>query len=452
MITIEGRSALERTPAHRLALDCVVAGIEAAHPDRVVEASVDLDGDRLIVTAIDGEQRTYDLGEYDDVFVVGGGNAAGHLARALEAVLGDRISGGVVVTDDPTDTEYVDVLEGDHPVPSERGVESTRRLLDVAERADENDLVFAAITGGGSALLPAPAGDVPLDDLQATTEALLASGATIHEINAVRKHISAIKGGQLARVAAPATVVGLIISDVIGDDLEVIASGPMSPDPTSYADALSVLDRYDVSVPTSVRDRLKRGDRGDLPETPDVGDPIFDRVDPTIVANGLTAIDAAREVADSEGYGTILLSSRIRGEASEAAKTQVAIAEESRATGNPIEPPAVVLSGGETTVTLVDDHGTGGPNQEFALSAAIELDDPDTVLASVDTDGIDGATDLAGAIVDAQTVDDDRAVTALARNDATPLLEEAGALIETGPSGTNVNDLRVLVIEDRSDR
>lgn len=452
MITIEGRSALERTPAHRLALDCVVAGMEAAHPDRVVEASVDLDGDRLTVTAIDGEQRTYDLGEYDDVFVVGGGNAAGYLARALETVLGDRISGGVVVTDDPTDTEHVDVLEGDHPVPSDRGVESTRQLLDVAERADENDLVLAAITGGGSALLPAPAGDVPLDDLQATTEALLASGATIHEINAVRKHISAIKGGQLARVAAPATVVGLIISDVIGDDLEVIASGPMSPDPTSYADALSVLDRYDVSVPTSVRDRLKRGDRGDLPETPDVGDPIFDRVDPTIVANGLTAIDAAREVADSEGYGTLLLSSRIRGEASEAAKTQVAIAEESRATGNPIEPPAVVLSGGETTVTLADDHGTGGPNQEFTLSAAIELDDPDAVLASVDTDGIDGATDLAGAIVDAETVDDDRAATALARNDATPLLEEAGALIETGPSGTNVNDLRVLVIEDRSDR
>ena len=448
--TFADEDRLARTQAHELALSCLIAGIEAANPRRAVDRSVDLDGSDLLVRPDDDSTYRYDLDVYDRILVAGGGNAAAHLASGLEGILDTRIDDGVVVTDDPVATEHVDIEPGDHPVPSERGVESTRSLLDAADRAGEGDLVLAAFTGGGSALLPAPAGDLALDDLRATTEALLASGATIDEINAVRKHCSAIKGGRLARRAAPATVVGLVVSDVIGDDLSVIASGPLAPDPTTYADALAVLDRYDLDVPAAVREHLQCGDDGDLAETPSDGDPAFERVETHIIASATDALDAARDIAADRGYDTAILSSRVRGEAREAARTHVAIAEECRATGNPLAPPAVVLSGGETTVTLTDDHGSGGPNQEFALSAACELDAADIVVASVDTDGIDGNTDAAGALVDAETIDPAAGRAALDRNDAYPVLDEAGALLRSGPSGTNVNDLRVIVVEERS--
>ncbi|MFC7044979.1 glycerate kinase [Halobacteriaceae archaeon GCM10025711] len=434
------RTGLADTAAHELALDCVEAGIRAARPDRVVTEAVSLDDG---VLEIDG--RAYDLAGYDEVVVLGGGKAAAHVAAALETVLGDRIAGGVVVTDDPVATDRVEVLPGDHPVPSERGVESTRRVLDRAAAADEDTLVLAVITGGGSALLAAPADGVSLADLQATTDALLESGATIHEVNAVRKHLSAVKGGHLVRAAAPATVAMVVFSDVVGNDLDVIASGPTVPDTSTFADALDVVDRYDLAMPDAVRDRLEQGARGVVPETPPAGDSAFDRVTSHVLADGFTALDAARTVADERGFETLLLSSRVRGEAREAATTHVAVAEECLATGNPVTPPAVVLSGGETTVTVRGD-GEGGPNQEFALSAAIDLPDG-VVLASVDTDGVDGTTDAAGALVDGTTVDDVGAARdALAANDAYPYLAARNALVRTGQTGTNVNDLRVVVV------
>jgi len=448
-ISIENRSALASSDARGAALDCLAAGIEAAHPRAVVSDALSLDGGELTVRAVDGATATYDLDGYDRVLVLGGGNAAGHFAAALEALLGERIDGSAVVTDDPAETDRVEVLPGDHPVPSERGVESAARILDLADRAEADDLVIGCITGGGSALLPAPAGDLSLADLRATTDALLASGAPIDEINAVRKHLSAIKGGRLARAAAPATVVGLAISDVVGDDLGVIASGPLSLDPTTFRDALDVLERRDVDVPAAVREHLRAGADGDFAETPTAEDAAFDRAAVHVVASARTALDAAREVAAERGYEPMVLSARVRGEAREAAKTHAAVTEEIHETGNPIEPPAVVLSGGETTVTLGDDHGRGGPNQEFVLSGALELDVP-AVVAAVDTDGIDGATDAAGAIADAETVDDAAARDALSRNDAYPVLDDADALLRTGATGTNVNDLRVFVIEDSS--
>ncbi|MGB9963832.1 glycerate kinase type-2 family protein [Halobacterium hubeiense] len=459
---IRNRSELTTTDGRETALACVEAGVRAAHPRSVVRETVTRSGDALSV--LDAE---YDLTEYDEVVVVGGGNAAGHVAAALEDVLGDRLDRGAVVTDDPSSTERVEVLPGDHPVPSERGVEGARAVLDVAESATADTLVLAVITGGGSALLPAPAGDVTLADLQATTDELLACGADIHEINAVRKHLSALKGGQLARAAAPATVVGLLLSDVNGDDRSVIGSGPTAPDESTFADAVSVLEAYDVTVPERVAVRLRRGADGDaeavdgsdapaatagdasVVETPTRDDPVFDRVTNHVLANGFTALDAAREAAAERGYETMLLSSSVRGEAREAAKTHVAVAEEVLATGNPLSAPAVVLSGGETTVTVSGD-GEGGPNQEFAASAAVELDADGVTLAAVDTDGIDGATDAAGAVVDADTVEAggaDAARAALAENDVTPFLAERDALIRTGATGTNVNDLRVLVVE-----
>ncbi|MFB6106143.1 MAG: glycerate kinase [Halobacteriaceae archaeon] len=431
------RETLERSAAHALALDCAAAGVAAARPDRVVREAVRVDGDSLRV-----EGDAYDLGTFDEVVVVGGGKAGAQVAAALEDVLGDRLAGGVVVTDDPVPCERVEVLPGSHPVPSEEGVASTRRLLDAVAAADERTLVLAVITGGGSALMAAPV--VPLADLQATTDALLDSGATIHEMNAVRKHLSEIKGGQLARAAAPATVVSLLFSDVVGDDPDVIASGPTVPDTSTYGDALAVCERYDLDLPASVRERLEAGAAGDVAETPKPGDAAFERTSVHVVANATTAIRAARQVAREAGYDTCVLSSRVRGEAREQGLGHVAVAEEVRATGNPVSAPAVVLSGGECTVTVRGD-GTGGPNQEFALRAAVDLEEG--VLACLDTDGRDGSTDVAGAIVDGETVDDAEAAwDALADNDATPYLAARDALIETGRTGTNVNDLRVLVV------
>ena len=440
---IEGADRLGSTPERQLALECLEAGIRSARPDTVVQETVAVEDGHLVV-----QGTRYALDDFEEIVVVGGGKAAAGVAAALEEVLGDQLGRGAVVTNDPRPTTRVEVIEGDHPVPSERGVEGARRVLSLARDADEHTLVLAVITGGASALLPAPAEEISLADLQAVTNALLESGATIHEINAVRKHLSALKGGRLAQAAAPGTVVGLIFSDVVGNDLDVIASGPTAPDASTYAEAQAVLDRFGIDPPASVRDRLDRGTAGEIEETPRGEDPVFERVRNFVLADGMTAIEAADAVAEGAGYGSVILSSRIRGEAREAAKTQVAVAEEVLATGNPHEPPVVILSGGETTVTVRGD-GEGGPNQEFALSAAIELAAGDVVVASVDTDGSDGATEAAGAIVDVTTVDDpDRAREALARNDAYPYLGGRGALVTTGPTGTNVNDLRVVVVGD----
>ena len=429
------------TPAD-VARDAVRAGIEAAHPEAVLQEALTIDGDRL---RIDGHR--YDLADYDEVIVLGGGNAAGTVASHLADRLGAHLTGGLVVTDDPSPAGPIETVTGTHPVPSEANVEGARRLVERAAAADENTLVLAPVTGGGSALLAAPVDGVSLADLRELTEALLRSGAPIDRINAVRKHVSAIKGGQLARTAAPATTVGLVFSDVTSDDPSVIGSGPLSPDISTYDEALDVLTEYDVDAPASVFAHLRAGSNGDVPETPGGDDSAFDSVSVHVVADNLTALSAAREVCREAGFETLVLSSSVRGEAREAAKTHAAVAEEIRRSGNPLEPPAAVLSGGETTVTIRGD-GTGGPNQEFALSAALELGEP-AVLSAVDTDGIDGPTDAAGAVVDERTVGDPRrARSLLADNDVYDYLDERGALVRTGQTGTNVNDLRVLIVAE----
>jgi len=506
-VTIRDRDRLARTPAHAVALDCLTTGIEAALPETLLADAVSVD-DRtgtVRVEGVDGAVGEYPLREYDRAFLVGAGKAAAGTAAALVDALShanapddasapddanapdgpSAIDAGIVVTDEPTVSSSsaspapVEVLPGDHPLPSERGVESTRRLLDLAEGAGPNDLVLAVVTGGGSALLAAPADPLSVADLRAVTTGLLACGASIGEINAVRKHCSAVKGGRLARAAAPATVVTLAISDVVGDPLDTIGSGPTVPDPSTYADALAVFDRYDLDVPGAVRDHLRTGAAGDREETPVAGDPAFDRADAFVVGNGRTALDAAAIAAAEHGYEPVVLASGVRGESREAAATHAAIAEECALRGSPVTPPAVLLSGGETTVTLGDDPGLGGPNAEFAVSAALTLaegpldagddgadgdgdgadggrDDAGgdrdravgagIVVASVDTDGIDGPTDAAGAVADATTLNPDTAREALDRRDVYPVLDEADALLRTGPTGTNVNDLRVIVV------
>jgi glycerate 2-kinase len=448
-VRLENRDALATTRTREVALACVEAGVDAAHPRKVVADRVDAGGDRLHVAG-----ESYDLDAYEEVFVLGGGKAAGHVAAALEDTLGEHLHGGVVVTDDPVPTDRVDVVEGSHPLPDGAGMDGASRVLATARAAGERTLLLAVVAGGGSALLPAPAGDLELADLRPVTGDLLEAGAPIEEINAVRKHCSELKGGQLARAAAPATVVGLVFSDVVGDDLGAVASGPTAPDETTYAEALGVLDAHDVDAP-AVREHLEAGVDGDRAETPAPGDAAFERVDNHVLANAWTAIGAARDAARERGFAATVLSSSVEGEAREATLEHLGTAEAIREHGTPVKPPAVVLSGGELTVEVTGD-GTGGPNQEFALAAALGLRLPaedapvdlDAVtVAAVDTDGRDGGTDAAGALVDGETVDDPGAArAALEDNDAYHYLDQRDALVVTGRTGTNVNDLRVVVV------
>ncbi|UIP01353.1 DUF4147 domain-containing protein (plasmid) [Halobaculum sp. CBA1158] len=452
-------------PAVRTALACLRAGIEAAMPEAVIRESVALEGDALRVA-----DATYDLGDHDEVLVVGGGKAAGGVADALVDLLGDRLDDGVVVVpgavgdeaepDGPGgdgSSDPIDRVAGGHPVPTPGSVAGGERVLELAEGADERTLVLTVVTGGASALLAAPAAGVDLPDLRETTDALLSAGVDIDGVNAVRKHLSRVKGGRLASAAAPATVVGLLFSDVVGDDPAVIGSGPVSPDPTEFADALAVLDRHGVDAPQSVRARLESGARGETPETPGAEDPAFARVSTHVLADGRTAIDAAAGVARDRGYDALVVSSRLRGEARECGTFHVGIAEEVATAGDPVAPPAVLLSGGETTVTVAGD-GEGGPNAECALAAGVDLvdrrsplsdRDGDCAFLAVDTDGRDGSTDAAGALVTPDSVADaEAALAALDDNDAVGYFREAGGLVITGPTGTNVDDLRVLVVEE----
>jgi len=438
---IANRPELERTAAHRLALNCIESAIDAAAPEQATRAAVSVEGTRLTV---DGDR--YDLADHEEVVIVGGGKAALGVTAALESMLGNHLSDGCIVTAGPGDLDAVRATAGDHPVPTDRNVAATDELLELLAAADADTLVFVVVTGGASALLAAPAGDLTLTDLRETTDALLASGAPITEINAVRKHLSATKGGQLARAAAPATVVGLALSDVVGNDLSVVGSGPTVPDDTTYADALAVLDRYDMSVPEGVRTHLEAGAQGRRPETPAATDSTFERVRTVCLGTNGTALEEAIETAAEAGYETLRLTSRLRGEARHVGTVLCSVAESIAADGEPIEPPAVVVAGGETTVTVDGAAGRGGPNQELALAAALDLTGS-AVLAAVDTDGEDGSSDAAGAIVDAETTADTaRPSDCLDAHDAGIALAAADATIRTGPTGTNVNDVVVLVV------
>jgi hydroxypyruvate reductase len=424
------------------------AALEAVDPAQAVRNLVSREQDRLSVAA-----STYDLGDYRHVYVVGGGKAGAPMALALTEVLGTNLTAGWVnvkeghLIDAPL-PEALTIHEAGHPIPNEAGQVGALRILDLARQAGERDLIFCLISGGGSALLPAPVEGVTLGDLQALTGAMLRCGATINEINAVRKHCSQFKGGQLARAASPATVVSLILSDVVGNPLDVIASGPTVPDTTTYGDAYAVLEKYEIldGVPPNVVARLRAGMAGAIPDTPKPGDPLFDRVQNVIVGSNAIAARAAEAAAREMGYNTLVLSTYVEGEAREIALVGAAIAKSLVAERWPIPRPACVIAGGETTVTL-HGSGKGGRNQELALAAAIALEGWQGVtLFTLATDGTDGPTDAAGAIVDGETTS--RASTLgmsaadyLARNDSYHFFDRLADLIRTGPTNTNVNDL-----------
>ncbi len=381
------------------------------------------------------------------VVVLGCGKAAGAMAWAAEQALGGRIAGGFVVVKDghTLPLRRIEVAEAGHPVPDARGLAASSRLLELAALAGEADLVLFLVSGGASALTPAPAPPVTLAEKQEVTRLLLASGATIVELNAVRKHLSRFKGGLLARAAWPATVLTLALSDVIGDPLDVIGSGPTAPDESTFAAALEVLERRGIRAraPASVVGRLEAGAAGAIEETPKPGDPIFGRVTNTVIGNNALVTDAAVAAARRLGYRPHFLTRELQGEARVVARDLVAHA-------RGLEPPACLIAGGETTVT-VRGKGKGGRCQELALAAALELrrDERITVLAA-GTDGTDGPTDAAGAIVDATSVPRGEAAgadgrSALEDNDAYHYLRATGDLIVSGPTNTNLLDLYVVL-------
>lgn len=388
--------------------------------------------------------------------VVGAGKAASAMAWATEAHYraahpGVNL-GGLVVTryghlDPARRPARLEVLEAAHPVPDEAGVEATSRILALAASLGEDDLLLCLISGGGSALLCAPDG-VTLAQKADLTRALLRSGADIGEMNAVRKHLSRVKGGGLARAAFPARALSLILSDVPGDDLSAVASGPTVPDGTTFEEALSVLARYGLEAPAA-RAHLERGARGEVPETPKPGDPVFERAENKLVASAQGMLGAVAAWFEARGVAPLILSEAVTGEAREVAKVHAAVARQVRLHGQPIAPPAVLLSGGETSVT-VRGSGRGGRNAEFALSLALSLGGlPEVYALAADTDGIDGTEDAAGALVTPATLGAlgrPSAQRYLEDNDAYTFFERVGGLVKTGPTLTNVNDLRMILI------
>jgi glycerate 2-kinase len=413
------------------------AALAAADPSRAVERHL----------------ARIDFSRYRHIYVLGAGKAGASMARMCDRPPGlssSQVTGLINVKYGHTiPLTHIELNECGHPEPDERGRDGAKRIAALAAQAQRDDLVLCLISGGASALMPLPAPPITLAQKRELTRLLLAAGADIHEINAVRKHLSRIKGGQLARLAAPARVESLLLSDVVGDNLDVICSGPTAPDASTFADAAAVLKRYDIwrRAPIPVRVRIGRGLRGEIPETPKPGDAVFRRVRNTIVGSNRLALTAAAGRARELGYRTLILSSQIVGETREIARMHVAILREAARSGHPVKPPACIVSGGETTVTLKGD-GLGGRNQEFTLAAAIDLAGlPNAVVFSAGTDGTDGPTDAAGAIADGATLTrNPDARRYLDNHDSYRYFESIGDVVKTGPTHTNVMDVRIMLI------
>jgi glycerate 2-kinase len=440
---------LPSSPARPLLKKLIGRGLEAVEAHKAVRRAVIRRGDELVI----GERR-YDLRQYDRVVAVGAGKATAPMARALEQCLGSRLQAGLVVVKygHAVPTTKIVVEEAGHPIPDRAGHLSASRLHCMVSELRRRDLLVVLLSGGASSLLPAPVKGVTLADKRATTDRLLRCGATIQEINAVRKHLSSLKGGRLAE-ATRATVVTLILSDVLGDDLSAIASGPTAPDPTTYREAVAILKRYGIwrTVPPRVRQHLLKGQRGLVAETPKPGSAVFRRVQHHLIGSNTIALTAVTRAARGAGLKTLVHSTRLIGEAHPAGTKFGMMARCIVNEAKPLSRPCCVVAGGETTVT-VTGKGKGGRAQEFAAAAAKEIEGLDHVwIAAIGTDGTDGPTDVAGAVVDGGTmararrlgVDLDEALT---HNNTYPALKRLRSHITTGPTGTNVNDLYLLLI------
>ena len=435
------------------------AAINAVNPAAAVEGHVKRLEDSLAIHSAGAISGTFDLRKFDRVIVVGAGKATAPMARAIEKILGDRIDAGCICVKYgyTENLSKIEIMEAAHPVPDGNGAAGARRILEMMGGTGENDLVISLISGGGSALLPLPPDSITLEEKRATTQLLLKSGAGIHEVNTVRKHLSRVKGGNLAKAARSATIINLMMSDVVGDDMDVIASGPFVPDNTTFRDAAAVIDRYKLgaAVPKSVLEHLQAGVRGDVEENPGPQSPVFDAVMNVIIASNIISLRAARDEASRRGYNSVILSSMIEGDTRDAAFWHARIAREVAASSNPAAAPACIISGGETTVVVRGD-GLGGRNMEFAMQGALFIEGYDDItMASIGTDGTDGPTDAAGAVVDGSTLRRAREqgldVTDYVNNNNSYNFHKAlGNLIVTGPTNTNVMDVRIILVEKMS--
>lgn len=444
------KSLLQSGPrdVKKLALDLFETGISAALPEKAMERHLNVKNGFFHV-----DQKKYDLNKFDRILVLGGGKASLRMALSLEEILGQRIDDGLVIVKSDRGEDRPDVIEvreGSHPLPEARGLKATRELLEKARSADEKDLVICLISGGGSALLASPEQGIGLQDLRVLTKNLLESGASIDEINTVRKNVSGIKGGKLARAIHPATTISLIASDVVGDDLRYIASGPTFPDVAGPEDALDVIRKngLEKDVPGSVMDGL-RGQSRERLKGP-VSEKEFSKFDVTnrIIVGNETALSAIAEEAEAKNISSVVLSSRLEGESTQLGQLFGQLAKSIHEEGRPLSRPGLLLSGGEATVTLSGGDGKGGPNQEFTLSAALEIQGvPEAVIGALDSDGEDGSTEFAGGILDGHSIPDPEvARSGLEDHDSARVLEQLDGAIFTGPTGTNVNDLRLALL------
>jgi glycerate 2-kinase len=436
--------------ARALALQSLGAAVNAAEPKQLLRSKIALESSCLKVDGF-----SFNLANFKHVYVVGGGKAGTAMAQALEETLGAYITAGTINVPYETKgkTKIITLNEASHPIPDEAGVKGTRRMMKIAENAEKNDLLICLLSGGGSSLMPLPREGVLLKYKQELTDALLKSGAPITEVNIVRKHLSAFKGGWLAKKAYPAAVLNLVLSDVIGDPLDSIASGPTVADPSTFRDAVNVLEKYGLwkKASVSVRKVLEDGVNGLFAETPKADDVAFKKVCNVIIGNNHLACVAAVEFLKSEGLNTRLIKGPLEGEAREAGEALAGLANKLALSGKPVRKPAGIVVGGETTVKVFG-KGKGGRNQELALAAALALKKVEgCAIASLSTDGLDGPTDSAGAIVDDCTLQRAKklglnAEVFLADNDSNGFFAKLGDLIKTGATGTNVNDITVIVV------
>ena len=438
------------TRSYREAKEIFQAGVGAVDPRKMVRDSLDISG-----TVLTADGVRYDLSSFPRIHLLGAGKACDQMANGVEELLGDRISGGVIITPDGTEilTPRVPRRVGAHPIPDEEGVRAAEELVSIAAAAGADDLVVVLLSGGGSALLTAPAAGILLEDIRVLTAKLLKRGASIDELNTIRKHLSRTKGGGLARLIYPARVMTLILSDVVGDDPAVIASGPTAPDPTTFRDCLEIMDRYQLRewAPSRIRERLERGRGGVISETPVAADPIFQKVQNIVIGNNRIALLGAAEKGRELGYKTVILSDRVAGDTRRSAKLHCALAVAVSTRRQPGDTPVCLLSGGETTV-VVKGTGLGGRNSEFVLASALDIAGKEGItILSGGTDGIDAETPSAGAICDGTTLErgDELRLSAdnlLERNDSYTYFRTLGDELITGPTGTNVMDLRVMLL------
>jgi len=430
--------------------------IAAVNPLERLKEIVRIDDNRLFLALNRDSEKVFRLDAFDRIFLVGTGKASASMAQGIEKIFGNRITRGLITTKygHVLPLEKTEVIECGHPIPDQNGIQGAKKMLSLLEESRSEDLVIFLLSGGGSALLPLPIDRITLEEKREVTQFLLDCGADIKEINTIRKHISQIKGGWLAKWAHPSTVIGFILSDVVGDPLDVIGSGPTVPDRSTFEEAWEILKKYDLlkEISPSVRKHFLLGKEGKVEETPKPGDAAFEKVYNYLIGSNILALRASEAEASSLGFHTLILSSSIVGETREGARFHSAIAREVISTGNPVPRPACVISGGETTVTI-KGNGLGGRNQEFALAGALEISGLEkVVLLSGGTDGTDGPTDAAGAVADHTTISRAQSIgldpkAHLENNNAYPFFQTLGDLLITGPTHTNVMDVRILLVD-----